>query len=137
MSITSPVTDAASLVPTGLVAGPAIIRPRLQPIKSAITQPAAAHCGVANVESNALNQFCPLARDLFSRLWILDQTAELKSGGSCGRGRLASAARSSSKRFSFILLDSTPPISIERGQRLHPAKFLLPFRKYFLGNPSR
>jgi hypothetical protein len=54
------------------------------------------------VESNALSQFSGLALDGVSRLWILDQTAALKSVGRFGRGRLERALRSSFKRDSFI-----------------------------------
>jgi RNA polymerase sigma factor (sigma-70 family) len=84
-----------------------VIRPKVQPARSAQAKAAAAHCGVANGESNALSQFWRPARDGVFRLWILDQTVALKSVGRSGRGRRARALRSSSKRDSFILLYRT------------------------------
>src|SRR5271166_4777510 len=107
MSITSPVTDAASLVSVGLATELVVIRPKLQPTRSAKPKAATAHCGVANAESNVLSQFSDLARDDLSRLWTFDQTVALKSVGRFGRRRLERALRSSSKRDSFILLSRT------------------------------
>src|SRR5208282_396478 len=107
MSITSPVTDAASLISFGLATEPVVIRPKIQPARIARAKAAAAHCGLANGESNALSQFSRLAREAVSRLWTFDQTIALKSVGRSGRGRLERAFRSSSKRDSFILLRRT------------------------------
>ena len=107
MSITSPLTDAASLISLGLATEPVVIRPKIQPARIARAKAAAAHCGVANGESNALSQFSCLARDSVSRLLIFDQTIDLKSVGRSGSGRLERAFRSSSKRDSFILLCRT------------------------------
>ena len=107
MSITSPVTDAASLLSVGLATELVVIRPKLQPTRSPKATPAAAHCGVPKAESNALSQLSRLARDGVSRLWTLDQTFALKSVGRFGRGRLERALRSSSKRDSFIFLCRT------------------------------
>src|SRR5580704_11203658 len=112
MSITSPVTDAASLLSVGLATELVVIRPKLQPASSPKAIPAVAHCGVPKAESNALSQLSRLPRDGVSRLWTLDQTVALKSDGRSGRGRLERALRSSSKRDSFIFLRGTTPANI-------------------------
>src|SRR5208282_5103479 len=109
MSITSPVTDAASLLSVGLAPEPVVIRPKLQPTSSPKAIPAAAHCGVPKAESNALSQLSRLARGGVSRLWTLDQTFALKSVGRSGRGRLERTLRSSSKRDSFIFPSANKP----------------------------
>src|SRR5271165_6174674 len=135
MSITSPVTDAASLVSAVLGTELVVIRPKAQPARSAKVKATAAHCGVANGESNALSQFCRFARTGVSRLWIFDQTVALKSVGRSACARLASALRSSSKRDSFILLSNyptnvpefIPPFLFQREKRLNPSKFRLLF----------
>jgi hypothetical protein len=72
------------------------------------------------MESNALSQFWRPARDGVSRLWIFDQTVALKSVGRSGRGRLARALRSSSKRDSFILLYRTT-------RQTFPSSYLLSY----------
>src|SRR5271166_3007133 len=134
MSITSPVTDAASLVSAVLGTELVVIRPKAQPARSAKVK-ATAHCGVANGESNASSQFCRFARAGVSRLWIFDQTAALKPVGRSACARLASALRSSSKRDSFIFLSNypanvpefIPPHLFQREKRLNPSKFRLLF----------
>src|SRR5271166_6144710 len=108
MSITSPVTDAASLLSVGLAPEPVVIRPKLQPANSPKATPTAAHWGVPNAESNALSQLSCLPADRASRFWTLDQTIALKSVGRFGRGRLARALRSSSKRDSSIFFVEQP-----------------------------
>jgi hypothetical protein len=102
MSITSPVTDAASLVYTELATELVVNRAKLQPARSPKATPAAAHCGVPNAESTPWSQLSLLPPEDASRLWTLDQTFALKSDGRFGRERLASALRSSFKRDSFI-----------------------------------
>src|SRR5271166_671194 len=127
--MTSPVTDAASLISFGLATEPVVIRPKIQPARIARAKAAAAHCGVANGESNALSQFSRLARDVVSRLWIFDQTIALKSVGRSARGRLERAFRSSSKRDSFILLCRTIHQSSRSSyllSRLNERKGLIP-----------